>query len=137
MIDTKLITLLKVYETGSFSRAAEQLSLTQPAVSQHVRQLENDLGVKFFIRREGNMKLPAEGEVVVRYARRMMSLYQNLKQTLQDEKNNKTRVSVGVTHTSESNLMTEVLAKYCNTRSGMRLTIFTDTTANLYNMLRT
>lgn len=137
MIDAKLITLLKVYETGSFSRAAEQLALTQPAVSQHIRLLEKDLGAKLFNRSEGGMKLTAEGEITVKYAKRMLSLYEGLKQTLADEKSHMTRLSVGVTHTSESNLMTEVLAKYCNIRSGMRLTIFTDTINNLYQKLQT
>ncbi len=137
MIDPKLHTLLKVYETGSFSRAAELLSLTQPAISQHIRQLEKDLGVKIFNRSEGVMKLTAEGEIVLKYTKRILALYQSLKQTLEDEKCNLTRLSVGVTHTSESNLMTEALAKYANSRSGMRLTIFTDTINNLYTMLRT
>ena len=137
MIDPKLNTLLKVNETGSFSRAAEQLALTQPAVSQHIRQLEKDLGVKLFNRSEGIMRLTPEGEIAVKYAKRILTLYEGLKLALQDEKTNLTRLNVGVTHTSESNLMTEVLDKYCNTKTGTRLTIFTDTINNLYNKLRT
>lgn len=39
MVDPKLHSLMKVVETGSFTRLAEQLSLTQPAVSQHIRSL--------------------------------------------------------------------------------------------------
>ena len=50
MIDIKLYSLLKVYETRNYTRAAEQLSLTQPAVSQHIKQLEADFGVKIFDR---------------------------------------------------------------------------------------
>ena len=44
MLDPKLYSLLAVEATGNFTRAAEQLSLTQPAVSQHVRALEQELG---------------------------------------------------------------------------------------------
>jgi hypothetical protein len=44
MIDVKLLTLLKVYETGNYTRAAEQLALTQPAVSQHIKAIEKALG---------------------------------------------------------------------------------------------
>ena len=40
MIDPKLVSLLEVCETGNFTRAAEHLSLTQPAVSQHIHALE-------------------------------------------------------------------------------------------------
>ena len=42
MIDPKLETLLRVAEAGSFTQAAKSLSLTQPAVSQHVKQLEKE-----------------------------------------------------------------------------------------------
>lgn len=86
MMDAKLETLLKVNETRNFTRAAKLLSLTQPAVSQHIRQLEHDLKVSLFIRGEGALKLTPEGEIAVKYARRIENLYQNLEQALQDEK---------------------------------------------------
>lgn len=136
MIDVRLNTLLKVYETGSYSRAAEILSLTQPAVSQHIHHLEEELGIKLFRRGEGGMKLTTEGLIALKYARRICTMYQNLLSTLEDQKNSLTRFSVGVTHTSESNLITEVLARYCNEKESMRLTLCTDTISNLYDKLR-
>ncbi|WP_276892667.1 LysR family transcriptional regulator [Eisenbergiella massiliensis] len=48
--------------------------LTQPAASQHVRQLEKELGVTIFVRGEGNLKLTSEGEIVIKYAKRIVSL---------------------------------------------------------------
>lgn len=50
MLDTKLYTLLQVYECGSFVRAADKLSITQPAVSHHIRLLEEELNVHIFER---------------------------------------------------------------------------------------
>ena len=50
MVDVKLYSLMKVYESGSFSAAAKQLSITQPAVSQHIRALEQELNVRIFER---------------------------------------------------------------------------------------
>ena len=47
MLDGKLDTLLTVYELGSFTRAAERLSLTQPAVSHQIGQIEEELGSSF------------------------------------------------------------------------------------------
>ena len=69
MMDSKLETLIKVNETRSFTKAAELLSLTQPAVSQHIRQLEQDLGATLFIRGEGPLKLTQEGEIAIKYAK--------------------------------------------------------------------
>ena len=40
MLDIKLSTLLSVSETGNYTKTAKELSMTQPAVSQHINQLE-------------------------------------------------------------------------------------------------
>ena len=137
MMDSKLETLIKVNETRSFTKAAELLSLTQPAVSQHIRQLEQDLGATLFIRGEGPLKLTQEGEIAIKYAKRIQTLYQNLEQSLGDQKRHITRLSVGITHTSESNIMVEVLARYSSLNAGCRITIISDTINNLYNKLKT
>lgn len=137
MIDPKVNTLLKVYETGSFTRAAEELSLTQPAVSQHIKQLEKAFGTKIFNRGGSELKTTFEGEIIVKYAKRISILYQNLLQSLVDEKKQATHLSVGITHTAESNILAEVLAKYCHEKSGIRITIISDTISNLYMKLKT
>lgn len=137
MADTRLETLIMVCETGSFTKAAEQLSLTQPAVSQHVKQLEKEFEVKLFNRSEGVLKLTTEGEIVLKYAKRIQTLYQNLHQSLKDEKRHITRISVGVTHTAESNLMAEVLARYGSTHHGTHITMISDSINNLYAKLKT
>ena len=71
MLSSKVRTLLAVADTRNFTRAAMALSLTQPAVSHHIRQLEEELGVSLFIRQKNGLKLTPEGEIVVRYAKRM------------------------------------------------------------------
>lgn len=48
MLDYRTHTFLEVYRQGSFTRAAETLLITQPAVSQHVRQLESHYGCALF-----------------------------------------------------------------------------------------
>ncbi|MBS6644398.1 MAG: LysR family transcriptional regulator [Clostridiaceae bacterium] len=137
MIDARLETLLTVCETHSFTKAAEQLSLTQPAVSQHIKQLEKEFCIKLFNRSEGTLKLTAEGEIVLKYARRIKILYQNLNQSLKDVKRQITRITVGITHTAESNVMAEVLAKYSSQNHGLRITMISDTINNLYMKLKT
>ena len=48
MLDYRTHTFLAVYRAGSFTRAAEELHVTQPAVSQHIRQLETHYGCALF-----------------------------------------------------------------------------------------
>lgn len=139
MLSTKLKTLLAVTELQNFTKAAKQLSLTQPAISHHINQLEEELGVTLFLRAKGGLKLTAEGEIVVQYARRMAALYDKLKVDLANVEKQITRLNIGITHTAESNLTTEVLAK-CSKESGDALngfgiTIITDSINNLYTKL--
>lgn len=137
MVDVKLFTLLKVYETGNYTRAAEKLSLTQPAVSQHIKQIERELGTVVFDRSGGKIRPTPEGMLVIQYAERVVSLYENLQRALEDKRKSIDRLRVGITHTSESNIVTEVLAQYAEQFDNMKITIQTDTISNLYEMLKT
>ena len=71
MIDPKLKTLLCVIKEGSYTKAADVLALSQPAVSYHVRQLEDELGIKIFYRSQNKLSLTPEGEVLIKFARRL------------------------------------------------------------------
>ena len=69
---------LRVFEavarTGSFSRAAETLSVTQPAVTLQIHQLERDCGVQLFERIRRRPRLTDAGAVLQDYARRIFTL---------------------------------------------------------------
>ena len=136
MIDPKLYSLLAVVELESFTRAAERLSLTQPAVTQHIKQLEKELDVRLLNRVGNAIKPTDEGMIVIRYARRSIALYERMRQDLTDERQHVRRLTVGITHTAESNAVAEVLGKYCAKNTGTSITIVTDTINNLYDMLR-
>ena len=136
MVDVKLNTLLKVYEMGSYTRAAEKLSLTQPAVSKHIRQLERELGVSIFDRTGPKLRLTPEGKLIVRYAERVIALSDGLRRALADRNRAVDRLRVGVTHTSESSIVAEVLARYTEENVNTRITLRTDALASLYEMLK-
>lgn len=70
----KLEIFLTVAEAGSFSAAAERLSLTQPGVSQHMHTLESGLGTALFQRRHSGVTLTEAGQVLLPYARQMIAL---------------------------------------------------------------
>ena len=66
----QLETFLAVAEERSFSRAAQRLLRTQPAVSQVIRKLEDELGESLFERALRDGSLTAAGEVLRAYAER-------------------------------------------------------------------
>ncbi|MBQ6961816.1 MAG: LysR family transcriptional regulator [Clostridia bacterium] len=136
MVDYRLLSLLKIVETGSFTKASSLLGLSQPAVSQHIRQLEEYWNVKIFEHAHNRFTLTPEGELIVRYAQRMAALSNNLKQALKNEKEQIHSLTIGITHTAESSAIIEALAAYTNNLDRLNLKILTNTTDNLYTMLR-
>ena len=136
MFDSRLASLLRVAEEGNFTKAAKQLALTQPAVSQHIRSLENEMGVRIFERSGGKLVITREGSTVLKYVKRILALENNLHRELNNEKLQLASLTIGITHTAESNSIIESLAQYGSRHEGMTLKILTDTVPNLYSMLK-
>lgn len=76
-----LHTFLTAAECGNFRKTAELLFISQPSVTVHIKQLENELGVKLFIREGKKVKLTEEGIRYSKHAKKLMDLY---KQGLED-----------------------------------------------------
>lgn len=64
MLDYRVQSFLAVCQTGSYTRAAARLHITQPAITQHVHALEAHYGCPLFEREGRSMRLTAAGEVV-------------------------------------------------------------------------
>ena len=137
MLDTKLFTLLKVAEFCNYTQAARSLNLTQPAVSQHIHALEADLGVKLFERAGNRLVLTKAGERAVTAARAISSLYNNLLYDLSESVGGVRELSIGITHTVESNLISEAIAKYVSQNRDIKIKLVTDAQTNLRKKLKT
>lgn len=72
----------KVAQHRSFSRAAQELYLSQPAVSQSIRQLEEQLGIQLFLRNCKRVELTAEGKLLYEYASSALGLLESAEQQL-------------------------------------------------------
>jgi DNA-binding transcriptional LysR family regulator len=74
-IPTDLLrTFVAVYELGSFTKAAHLFELTQPAVSAHMKKLESLIGADLIEKNVAGVNLTAHGEEVLKYARRILSI---------------------------------------------------------------
>ena len=81
-----------VAETGSFTRASQKLLLTQPAVSNQIKKLEEDLGQKLFERQRRQVQLTRAGEILHTYTRRIFQQLREAEGILEDLKNIETGV---------------------------------------------
>ena len=133
MIDLKIKTLLTVAEEKNFTKAANKLNLTQPAVSHQIKELEDELQEQLFIRKKGDIIPTPIGDIVLNYARKFVAMHNKM---IDDIKHNhKINIKLGITHTAESNKITEIIGSYLINNPGISVTIITDTTNNLYKMV--
>jgi DNA-binding transcriptional LysR family regulator len=96
-MDTELLkTFLEVRKTRHFGRAAENLFITQAAVSARIKQLEEVLGVNLFIRNRNNIQLSSEGERLVPHAEAVLLSLVRARQDVALEDAGSSQVFLGV-----------------------------------------
>ena len=95
-MDTELLkTFLEVTKTRHFGRAADNLYLTQSAVSFRIRQLESQLGNPLFSRQRGNVHLTAAGERLQPYAEAILQTWGRAKQDVALTDSLNTQLAIG------------------------------------------
>ncbi len=97
----------------SFSRAAESLNITQPAVSIQVQELEKFLGTPLFHRRTRGLRVTEVGETVFAYAQQIFSLSGKLLESLEEIHNLQTgRLSLGASTTPGEYLLPMAVGRF-------------------------
>ncbi|EAX48998.1 transcriptional regulator, LysR family [Thermosinus carboxydivorans Nor1] len=100
MLDLQLLVFKTVVEKNSISLAAQELHMTQSAVSQHIQNLETHFGVKLFDRLHRRIAITAAGEALYPYAVELETLYQRAQkaiQTLTDDVSGRLRIGASLT----------------------------------------
>lgn len=91
--DFRLKVFVAVATFRSFTKAAAHMNITQPAVSQHVSELEKSFGVKLFERLRGETVLTAAGEMLYGYAKEILEKYKTVEQLFMRFPNRVVKVS--------------------------------------------
>lgn len=78
-----LITFCRVVDLNSFTQAAQELNLSQPAVTKQVKALEQELGTRLLTRRGRQLRLTPAGEILYPYAKRTIHTLQECRDALQ------------------------------------------------------
>ncbi len=79
----QLNTFCAILNEGSMTAAAQKLFLTQPAVSQQIRALEEDIGVDLFVRGSRHMKPTLQGQILYDYAQKIIKIADQARVTIQ------------------------------------------------------
>ena len=112
-----------VVRERSFSRAAEKLYRTQPAVSISIRKLEEWVGQPLFLRGSGAQMLTDAGTLLVEYADRMLNLREEIRKGMKELRGlERGQVSIGVNESSIHALLPS-LDRYRNMHPGIHLRV--------------
>ncbi len=106
-----LRTLVAIERYGSFVAAAEQLGLTQSAVSQQMRALESDMGVQLFDRYGRSPRLNTDGREACLRAEQVLQQYSALGQGLGSSSDQSGTLAIGATYTVQTGPLAPVLAQ--------------------------
>lgn len=87
MLDKRFKTLVILSETLSYTKTAERLFVTQPAVSQQINSLENELNLTLVTKDNNKINLTKSGYLLADYAKKISLESQRLIDSLQEEKN--------------------------------------------------
>ncbi len=112
MLDFRVNTFLEVCRCMNFTKAAEQLNITQPAVSQHIHFLENEYGVKLFKLEGKKIYLTRAGESLKTSLQQMTNDTENLKKKIKTLDSGSTKLSFGVTMTIGEYAIVPALSRY-------------------------
>lgn len=112
MLDFRMETFLTVCQCMNFTRASEELNITQPAVSQHIRYLEKHYGVKLFVYEGKKPKLTPAGEMLRSAALTMMHDEISLENQLKHVSEGFRDIRFGATMTVGEIVMARILKRY-------------------------
>jgi DNA-binding transcriptional LysR family regulator len=120
---SELQVFLTVAREGSFSRAAERLFRTQPAVSLAIRKLEDDLGQKLFVRGARPVRLTDAGTLLKDYAERLINLRDEVKKGLSElEGLQRGELALGVNESSIHALL-PAIARFRELHPGVQIRV--------------
>lgn len=111
-MDRYLQVFVTVAEKESFSRAAEEHHMTQPAVSQYIRTFEDMIGARLLERTNKYVRLNKAGEIVYHHAKEILGLYTKMENLVDDLENKASGpLSIGASYTFGEYVLPRIIAK--------------------------
>ncbi|MCQ6277242.1 LysR family transcriptional regulator [Bacillus sp. V3B] len=111
-MDQYLNVFVKVVEKENFSKAGEELHMTQPAVSQHIRVLEELIGTRLLERSNKYVRLNKAGEIVYNHAKEILALYTKMQSSVDDLTNHaKGPIAIGASYTFGEYILPHIIAR--------------------------
>jgi len=127
---------LKVFQTAaqrlSFTKAAHELYITQPAVTKHINELEKNIGRPLFNRHGNNISLTREGDLLLTFADKIIDLYHQMDEEINHIQQTVTgQLRIGASTTIAQYILPKILAKFKAAYSNTEITLLNDNTEHI------
>jgi Transcriptional regulator len=136
MIESKVITFITLAKELNYTKTAEILSMTQPAVSQQIKSIEDEFSIKLFYHKGKVLLLTEEGKLLLRYCTRLDSLDKAMHTAINDYKTNLVHLDIGLTPSTSEYLVPQIL-KIINEDQKTNISIHIHPIKELYERMDT
>ncbi len=135
-MDSRLESFLVVCKHLSYTKAAEELCLTQPAVTQHMQFLEKQYQCKLFTYANKRLSLTKAGELLYKYAQHVKTSERSIAEKISELNQKKKSIRFAATMTIGEFTLAPLMKKLIKTFSEYNMTMYVDNTETILKMLR-
>lgn len=136
MFDFRLKVFYIVAKRLNFTKAADELFITQPAVSKHIHEIESFYKTKLFDRKGTKIRLTETGTILLKHAEILMDVYRNIDFDLAASgKTIKGMLKIGASTTVASYFLPQYLSSFRKKYPDVKLSLITHNTETIENLL--
>lgn len=137
MFDYRLKVFHTVASRLSFTKASEELNISQPAVTKHIKEIENQLHTKLFDRKGTSVQLTPSGKVLFEYAEKIRNVYRDLEfEISQMNQQHKGKLIIGASTTVAQYVLPELLARFKSYYKELKIELIAHNTEMISELLK-
>lgn len=137
MFDYRLKVFHTVATRLSFTKASEELHISQPAVTKHIKEIEVQLETKLFDRKGTSIQLTQSGKILYEYAEKIRNIYRDLEfEISQINQQHKGKLIIGASTTVAQYILPEILAKFNSYYKDIKIELLTGNTEAISTLLK-
>jgi len=137
MFDFRLQVFHTVARRLSFTKAAAELYITQPAVTKHIREIETHFKLQLFERKGTRIKLTPAGETLLTYTEELFTVYRNLEFEMNSfTQRHSGKLRIGASTTVAQYVLPPVLAAFHKKFTDIKVSLITNNTEQIEQALQ-
>lgn len=137
MFDYRLKVFHTVATRLSFTKASEELHISQPAVTKHIKEIETQIGAKLFDRKGTSIQLTQSGKILFEHAEKIRNIYRDMEfEISQISQQHKGKLIIGASTTVAQYILPEILAKFNSYYKDIKIELLTGNTETISTLLK-